>query len=185
VVDPNVESPDKRKQHQFMKTNLEYILTNSYKSAMIAYLKSHPEDFEEAIKLALTNKQPYSWRAAWLLWSCMDKNDKRIQGYTNRIIDILPTTYDNQQRELLMILQRMELNDANEGKLFDICVSIWAMTAKQPSVRCNAFKLMVKILKRNPGLKNEILLLTESQYMDSLSVGVKRSIFSMMAGLKI
>ena len=66
------------------ETKLEHILTNSYKADMISYMKSHPEDFEEAIKLAITDKQPYSWRAAWLLWSCMDKNDQRINKYIEK-----------------------------------------------------------------------------------------------------
>ena len=41
-------------------------------------------DFEEIIKLAIVDKQPYSWRAAWLLWSCMDKNDQRIHKYIKK-----------------------------------------------------------------------------------------------------
>ena len=107
-----------------METKLEHILTNSYKAEMISYMKYHPEDFNEAIKLAISDKQPYSWRAAWLLWSCMDKNDQRIHGYVKKIIDTLPTKSDDQLRELLIILQRMEFNDDYEGKLFDICVCL-------------------------------------------------------------
>ncbi|HOT89685.1 MAG TPA: hypothetical protein PKZ43_03525 [Bacteroidales bacterium] len=63
---------------------LEYILTHSYKTDMISYLKSHPDDFEEIIRLAIADKQPYSLRAAWLLWSCMDKNDQRIHKYIKK-----------------------------------------------------------------------------------------------------
>jgi hypothetical protein len=167
-----------------VETRLEHILTNSYKADMISYLKSHPEDFEEAIKLVITDKQPYSWRAAWLLWSCMDKNDQRINKYVEKIIDSLPTKSDDQLRELLIILQRMELSDEYEGKLFDICVNIWEKIGKQPSVRYNAFKLMVKIIKNHPDLSKELTFLTESHYMDSLSDTVKKSVSKMIAGLK-
>ena len=48
-----------------METALEWTLINTYKADMISYLAAHPEDFEEAIKLAITDKQPYSWRASW------------------------------------------------------------------------------------------------------------------------
>jgi hypothetical protein len=147
-------------------------------------MKSHPEDFEEAIKLAITDKQPYSWRAAWLLWSCMDNNDQRIKKYVEKIIDTLTTKSDDQLRELLIILQRMELKDEYKGKLFDICVNIWREIGKQPSVRYNAFKLMVKIIKRHPDLSKEIGFLTESQYTDSLSDTVKKSISKMISELK-
>ena len=166
-----------------VETKLEHILTNSYKADMISYMKSHPEDFEEAIELAIKDKQPYSWRAAWLLWSCMDKNDQRINKYVEKIIDTLPTKSDDQLRELLIILQRMELKDHYEGKLFDICVNIWENIGKQPSVRYNAFKLMIRIIKRHPDLSKEVVFLTESQYTDSLSDTVKKSISKMISRL--
>lgn len=166
-----------------VETKLEKILTNSYKADMISYMKSHPEDFEEAIKLALQDKQPYSWRAAWLLWSCMDKNDRRINKYIELIIDTLLTKTDGQLRELLIILQRMELKDEYEGKLFNVCINIWKNIAKKPSVRYNSFKLMVKIIKNHPDLLVEIEFLTESQYLESLSDTVRKSISIMIAGL--
>ena len=67
--------------------------------------------------------------------------------------------------------------------MFDICVNIWEKIGKQPSVRYNAFKLIVKIVKNHPDLSKEIIFMTESHYMDSLSDTVKRSIFKMIAGL--
>ena len=76
---------------------------------MISCMDAHPEDFEEAIKLAVSDKQPYSWRAAWLLWSCMEENDQRIQGYVKNIIDTLTARNDDHQRELLIILHQMEI----------------------------------------------------------------------------
>jgi hypothetical protein len=143
---------------------------------MIAYLESHPESFSEAIKLAVADKQPYSWRASWLLWSCMSKNDKRLRKYLKKIIDILPERKDNQQRELLMILQRMELETKYEGQLFDACTRIWEQTGKNPSLRYNAFKVLVSISKNHPGLIREIKSLTKPQYTDGLSASVKKSI---------
>lgn len=52
-----------------METPLEQILIKRYKSEMIAYIASHPEDFDELVNLAITDKPPYSWRAAWLLFN--------------------------------------------------------------------------------------------------------------------
>ena len=163
-----------------METTLEYILKNSYKVDMITYLKTHPEDFEEAIKLALSDKPPYSWRAAWLLWSCMDKNDERIKKIIKDIIGILPTKNENQQRELFIILQQMELDEEHEGVLFNICVNVWETINLKPSVRYNAFKLILKIAKKHPDLSNELVFLTQKRYMDSLSYTVKKSISKRM-----
>ena len=45
----------------------------------------------------------------------------------------------------------MNLGDEYEGKLFDICAKIWEKVEKQASVRYNAFKLMIKIIKKTSG----------------------------------
>ena len=163
-----------------METILEWTLTNSYKADMISYLAAHPEDFEEVIKLAITDKQPYSWRAAWLLWSCIEENDQRIQVYLKRIIDTISDKNDDQQRELLIILQKMEINEKLEGLLFNHCVTVWEKISKKPSVRYNALKIIVKIAKKHPDLSHEIACITQDQYMDSLSSTVKRSISKMI-----
>jgi len=155
---------------------LEHILTNSYKDGMIHYLNSHPEDFDEAIQLAVTDKQPYSWRAAWLLWSCMEVNDVRIRVYVKNIIDAIPSAKDGQKRELLNVLLKMELSEDDEGRVFSMCVDIWEQIHKRPSVRWKAFHLIVRMMQKYPDLIHEIEFLTQDQYIDSLSPGIKYSI---------
>ena len=159
-----------------METALEQILTRSYKEKMIRHMAEHPEDFEEAIQLAVLDKPPYSWRAAWLLWSCMENNDERLQGYIKEIIVIIPTRKDNLQRELFKILYTMELNEEEEGKVFHICLEVWEQIHKKPSVRLNAFQLIIKIARKYPDLLHEIVLLTQDQYTDTLSPGVSHSV---------
>ena len=167
-----------------METELEWILTNSYKANMISFLSTHPEYFEEAVKLAITDKQPYSWRAAWLLWSCMEKNDRRIQGYVKTIIDTLSDKKDDQLRELLIILQHMDINEELEGLLFNHCVTVWEKINKKPSVRFTAFKVIVKIAQKHPDLSHEIVFLTQDQYLESLSPTVKNSIYKMIKDIE-
>ncbi|NLG17601.1 MAG: hypothetical protein GX556_09760, partial [Fibrobacter sp.] len=52
----------------------------------------------------------------------MKKNEQRIHKYLGNIIDTLPTKCDDQARELLIILQFMDLGVELEGKAFEICV---------------------------------------------------------------
>ena len=168
-----------------METALEHILTSAYKDEMISFMNSHPEYFEEAIKLAISDKQPYSWRAAWLLWSCMEENDERIQGYIKNIISTITAKEDGHQRELLKILLNMELNEEHEGYLFNECVSVWEKINKKPSVRFTAFKFIIKTAKKHPDLFNEIDFLIQDQYLDSLSPGVKRSVSKMVKEINL
>ena len=166
-----------------MNSQLENILYRNYKTDMISYMESHPEVFDEAIHLALGDKPTFSWRAAWLLWSCMDEDDPRVKKHTKSIINVLPEKNDNHQRELLKILQNLELDEEFEGVLFDICTGIWEKISKKPSVRHNAFRMLVKIAKKHPILSKEVLLLTQNHYLESLSPGVQNSILKMIKEL--
>ena len=149
---------------------------------MISFMEIHPEAFEEAMELALADKQPYSWRAAWLLWSCMEENDQRIQKYIGKIIDALQTKKDGHQRELLKILLQMELKERHEVLVFNVCTGVWEKIQKDPSVRFTALKFMMKIAKKHPDLSREITFLTQDRYLESLSPAVKKSVSKMMKG---
>ena len=166
-----------------METALEHKLLNSYKKEMISFMNDHPEYFEKAIELAVSDKQPYSWRAAYVLWSVIQENDKRIQKHIKKIINAVKNKSDGHQRELLKILLMMELDEKYESKLFDICMGVYEQINKAPSVRVNAFKFILKVAKKHPELKNEISFLTQDHYLDSLSPGAKHSIKKLMMEL--
>ena len=162
-----------------METELEKVLMSFYKEEMILYIANHPESFEELVQLALDDKQPYSWRAAWLLWSCVEENDRRIKSHIRSIISSLKGKNDGHQRELIKILYLMDLDENHEGILFDHCISIWEKINKQPSVRFNAFKMIVKISRKYPELSQEIGFLLQDHYLETLSPGVRRGLLKM------
>jgi hypothetical protein len=163
-----------------METVLENKLMTSYKEEVISFLKSNPEHFEEAIKLAISDKQPYSWRAAFSLWGSIEDNDKRIQKHLKSIVNCIREKEDGHQRELLKILYKMKVSEKYEGQIFDICMNLWEQINKNPSVRMTAFKCILKIAKKHPELLEEINILIQEQYLESLSPGVKKSIHKMI-----
>jgi hypothetical protein len=168
-----------------MNQDLKNALSEFNKQSMISFLKSTPDIFEEAIELSLADVYPYSWRAAWLLNHMIDENDKRFRPYIKRIIKILPDKADGHQRELLKILQKFEIEERYEGKLFDICFGIWEKIHKQPSIRITAFKTILKIADKHPELLNEISFIAQPHYLESLSPGIKNSVYRMIEEKKI
>lgn len=142
---------------------------------MISFMNNHPEHFEEAIELAVSDKQPYSWRAAYVLWSVIDENDNRVQKYIKKIVEAVKNKNDGHQRELIKILLIMDLGEKYEGVLFDLCLGIWEQIEKTPSVRINALKMIIKIANKHPELANEISFLTQDHYLESLSPGARHS----------
>ena len=159
-----------------LEESLQNILTARLrKEEMTAFLEKHPEQLEQVINTALTDEQPQAWRAAWLLNHYMEENDECVKVYIKKIIKTIPTKQDGHQRELLKILNKMELSEKHDGLLFDVCMTIWETIHKSPSVRGTAFMFLLKIIKKYPELRNEIKHLTQSHYTDTLSPGIKHS----------
>ncbi len=163
-----------------MESILENKLMTSYKDELISFLKANPEFFDEAIQLAISDKQPYSWRAAFLLWGCMDENDRRVRKHISAIVNSINGKKDGHQRELLKILSKMKIDEKYEARLFDLSLNLWENINKKPSIRVTALKFIIKIAQKHPELMNEIVVLMQDQYLETLSPGIKNSIERMI-----
>ena len=167
-----------------MKESLELVLAKYQKTAMLEYMAAHPEEFVTALTIATGEETHANWRAAWLITNCMEDNDERIQPHLNKLVSAVAGKDDGHQRELLKILLRMELNEEHESYLFDHSVTLWESVKLTPSVRYIAFRIMVKVAEHYPELKHEILELTQPQYVNSLSPGIRNSIQKMIRALE-
>ena len=167
-----------------MNPDLEFALSKQFKKEAMQYLHNHPEEFEQVIRLSVSDHPKLCWRAAWMIRSCISKNDARVQPHVNRILEVLPDKEDGHQRELIKILDRVNLTDDQEGILFDQCVTLWESVRKKPGTRHAAFNMMVKIAKNYPELNHEILVLAQPQFINSLSPGIKNSVRKMIVELE-
>ncbi len=163
------------------ETKLTDVLTHAHKKEMISFLQKHPHFFDEAITLCISDHQPYAWRAAWLLHGCMEENDPRIKKHIDPILKCILKKERGHQRELIKILMAMDLNEIQEGLLFDICVNLWEQTDLPPSVRHTAFTFIHGLAEKYPALSNEIAILTQTHYLESLSPGIRNSIVKKIA----
>ncbi|OAN62928.1 hypothetical protein A8B79_01510 [Balneola sp. EhC07] len=159
-----------------MSETLRSVLIRRRKSEMVEFMDSHPESFDQAIKLALENEENLSWRATWLVAGVMEKDDQRVRPFIQKIIEVLPDRDDGHQRELLKILLKMELDEDFESLLFDISVTLWEQVRKQSSVRYYAFQGMMKVVEKYPELKNEVLSLAQPHFVNTLSPGVRKGV---------
>ncbi len=161
-----------------MQTPLEHILLTAYKPQMVAFMQTHPEHFPEAISLALSNKQPLAWRAAWLLHDCIEYNDPLVLPVVTQIIDAIPEKRDGHQRELIKILMKMELDEDQEGRMVDTCITIWEKNMNSSSARYTAFIYLIKTAEKYPELSNEIAFFAQAHYFEALSPGIKNSLIT-------
>ena len=169
-----------------MTKSLQNILTARLrKNEMVAFLKKNPILFDETLEVSLGDKEPESWRAAWLINHYMTKDDKRIKKNINAILKILPNKKDGHQRELLKILMEMELTEKQEGVLFDVCFTIWEDISKSSSARGTALLIIFNTVKKYSELITEIEYLTQAHYIETLSPGIRNSVVRIIKELKI
>ena len=157
-------------------TELERVLIESRKEGMVAYVNSTPATFVELVELSLSDKQPFAWRAAFILTTVMKRNDKRISNRTDEVINAIDGKPDGHKRELLKILLKLELIEEQESLLIDKCIDIWKDIEAKPALRFYALRMLMNIAEKYPDLESEIRLLTTDMYMDSLSQGIRRVI---------
>lgn len=155
------------------ETELQKVLIKNYKADILAFMEGHPGAFEEAIGLALDDESSFAWRASWILWSCMEHNDERLRPFVPDFLRKLPGVKENCQREWLIILQRMDIAEEYEGLLLDHCIRIWETIGKKPGVRLHAFRMIAKFAESYPDLSNELAFLSQEQYLEGLSPGVR------------
>lgn len=164
--------------------DLDFMFTRLKKVEMIAYVCNKPSLLDDLFKTALEIEHKYSWRSAWLLWSCLPYNDDRVVQKLKRIIEILPKSSESLQRELLKIISFIEIPQEFLAEILDLSISIWLDTAKTPGVRYNSFRIMHKIAKQNKELSKEIAIYCNDIYLESLSGGVRHSVKRIIKTLK-
>ena len=157
--------------------DLDNILsTRLDKEFLIQLFQEQAEVHASAIQISLNKEQPQAWRATWILTHCTCKNDIRIQPFISDFIHILPDKKDGHQREILKMLHKMNLDEEQEGKLFDICMSLWENLAKAPAVRYVAFKFIHKTCTKYPELHGELAFISQDHYLETLSPGIQKII---------
>ena len=166
-----------------LKPSIAYIFKTYNKNQdMLNYLKAHPDLFSDLIEASLVITHPRAWRSAMLLGHAIKKNDNRIIPFIDDFIACLPNlTHDGHQRQLLIVLDRFQLNEDQNGHLFNHCLSIWEEVQKISSTRIRAFQAMVKMTNEYPELKDELRLFTTDYYTKTLTEGIKISFLRLVA----
>ena len=131
--------------------------------------------FNEALRLSVTDETPYNWRAAWMLDQACKKNDKRIHNL-NELIDAVLSKKDGHQRELIKLISNFDLDEEQEARFFDVCLSVWERVSKSPSVRYFAFKQLISFIDKYPELSSELRHVFTEEYIEPLSPGVKSGV---------
>ena len=138
--------------------------------------------FDETLEFALSPHEK-AWKAAWLLNQALKEKEFFLKDNVFTICKAVLGKPSGHKRELLKLLESVELLEENEGVIFDVAISCWEDLGGQSSCRMVGFRLMIKVAKRHPELISEIKSISDERYLRGLSPGIKNSVVKSLIGL--
>ena len=143
------------------------------KDLLIGEVIKSESHFATLLQLALHEKDPIAWRAAWVLDGSDELKPGLARKHISRIVKALPGIESKGTlRSLLRLLTRYDITEKEQGLLIDLCFS-YLVSAQYPvAVKAHAMQIIYHHVLLYPELKNELIAVIEDQ-ADNNSVGFK------------
>jgi len=173
--------------HKAEKHFLELLQTDSSRyiaDRIMNEVGNNQEYFDIIYNFCFSHTYPVSMRAARVLPFCCEKHPELISPYLDILVENLMTaTIDGVKRGLLKIMAENidPTGINNSGLLVDKCVDWTLSKNEKPAIRYYSIDILMKISKKEPSLKNEVLSVFEILLNDpsaSVRAKVKRVIRS-------
>ena len=138
------------------------------------YIEEDAEKFAALMEIFLGDNYRLTQRAAWVVSHVAEAHPHLLKLYYKRFIKHLnqPNKHDAVKRNTMRVLQFIEVPKAYWGALADICLRFVADKKEPIAVRAFSLTVLANLCKKQPDLKNEILLLIED-LLPYASAGLK------------
>ncbi|WP_421750787.1 hypothetical protein [Croceimicrobium sp.] len=162
---------------------LEILRARPRKEELQKY-SNNPDYHQYLREVCLSNDQQINWRAAWLLADLPAKDLQQIFPSAQILIELLATPQkDGYLREIVKIINQLELNEDEEGLFYEAALKLWENLAMASATRIHAIRSLFKIAEVYPELKLELEAYNDDYYFQGLSPGIARQIRKLFAGL--
>lgn len=140
---------------------------------LVGEIMRSDEHFEILLHLALHEKDPLAWRAAWVLDGSDEKKPGLAKKHISRIIQALPGMESRGTlRSLLRLLVRYDIPEKYQGLLIDECFSYLVSELYPVAVKAHAMQIIYQHVLLYPELKHELTTVLRDQAANN-SVGFK------------
>jgi hypothetical protein len=153
------------------------LLTNfpsgAEKDFFIAEVGASGEKFDTLLNLALIEKDPLAWRAAWILDGSDEQHPGLASPYLHKIIQNLRQLESKGAlRSLLRLLCRFDIQEEDQGLLIDLSFGYLVSELYPVAVKVHAMQIIYNHTLIYPELKEELITVIEDQ-VENNSVGFK------------
>jgi hypothetical protein len=130
---------------------------------VVDYVGDNPNRFKGLIQVFLAGPYRVTQRASWPLSYCVEKHPHLIKPHLKTILDYLPKpdVHDAVKRNIIRLLQYIEIPKKLQGKIADICFGFLQDKKEPVAVRVFSMSVLTAIASENPDLKRELKLIIE------------------------
>jgi hypothetical protein len=125
---------------------------------VVDLIRQKPELFHEIFKIYLSNEEPVSRRAAWVIDIITDNMPELLLHKTELIVANLDVfKHDGLKRHSLRMIAKSPLpRDEILGKLINICFTWLLCQQESVAVKVHSMDILYQISKTEPALKKEL-----------------------------
>ncbi len=143
------------------------------KDLLIGEVIKSESHFITLLQLALYEKDPIAWRAAWVLDGSDEFKPGLARKHIGKTVKALPELESvGTLRSLLRMLTRYDIPENEQGLLIDLCFSYLVSELYPVAVKAHAMTIIYHHVLLYPELKNELIAVIEDQ-AENNSVGFK------------
>lgn len=133
-----------------------------------------PERFAELMGLFLGDVYRITQRAGWPLSNCIEKHPELIKPYFAKLLKQLELNdvHVAVRRNVVRLLQFVEIPKRYRGKIFEACYNLFADPAQPVAVRCFSMSVAANIAQDQPQLMDELRLVA-TQHPQVATAGIR------------
>lgn len=129
------------------------------------YIGNDADRFKDLVYLFLNDEYKVVQRAAWIISHCAEQHPQLIKPYIKAFIAKASEAniHNAVKRNVLRVLQFIEMNDDDMGIAADLCFKALISTTEPSAVKAFAITVLDNICKSYPELKKEFILILQEQ----------------------
>jgi hypothetical protein len=133
---------------------------------IVDYIGADKKKFAELMALFFEGEYRLTQRASWPLSYCIDENPSLIQPYFGRLFDMLqkPKVHDAVIRNIIRLLQHMEIPRQYHGKIMTICFEYIASENIPAAIKAFSLTVLHNLSRHYPDIQSELRLIIEERW---------------------
>lgn len=141
---------------------------------VVEYVGDDAARFAELVRLFVGPVYRVSQRAAWAVSNCIERHPQLVKPHFKTLFEQLERddSHVAVRRNVVRLLQFVEIPKRYEGRVFDVCYNLFENVAEPIAVRCFAMTVAVNIARDSPDLMAELKTVAANQ-PEKMSAGFR------------